>query len=67
MMKYTFKVPDMSCGHCKAHIEESFKNWGKAASYAVDLEAKTITVETDEPQASVIRVIRDEGYTPEAV
>ena len=63
-MKYAFAVPDMSCGHCKAHIEEGIKNWGKASSWTVDLKSKTVSIESDEPANVVIRIIEDEGYTP---
>ncbi len=63
-MKYSFKVPDMSCGHCKMHIENAFKEWGKAASWSVDLGAKTVEVESEESASAVARVIADEGYTP---
>ncbi len=63
-MKYTFNVPDMSCGHCKMHIEEALKNWGKADSYSVDLDAKTVIVESAEPDSAVKRIIEDEGYHP---
>ncbi|MDL2229570.1 heavy-metal-associated domain-containing protein [Treponema sp. OttesenSCG-928-L16] len=66
-MKYTFKVPEMSCGHCKGHIETGLKNWGKASSWTVDLDAKTVTVESDEPENAVARIIQDEGYTPQAL
>ncbi len=63
-MKYTFKVPDMSCGHCKAHIENAFKDWGKASKWAVDLDAKKVVVESEERSEAVARVITDVGYTP---
>jgi copper chaperone len=63
-MKYTFDVPDMSCGHCKMHIEEGLKNWGKADSWSVDLDTKTVIVESMELETAVKRVIEDEGYHP---
>lgn len=65
MMKYTFNVPDMNCGNCKKHIEEGIKNWGKADSYSVDLDTKTVTVESAESDSAIIHVIEDEGYHPQ--
>jgi copper chaperone len=63
-MKYIFDVPDMSCGHCKMHIEEGLKNWGKADSWTVDLDSKTVSVESAESETAVKRIIEDEGYHP---
>jgi len=63
-MTYTFKVPDMSCGHCKMHIENAFEDWGKATKWAVDLEAKKVTVESGEKSEAVARIITDVGYSP---
>lgn len=63
-MTYTFKVPDMSCGHCKAHIENAFEDWGRATKWTVDLNAKKVIVESAEKSEAVARVITDVGYTP---
>lgn len=66
-MKYTFEVPDMSCGHCKARIENALKSWGKAASWQVDLNGKKVSVDSAEPADLIARVIEDVGYTPKQV
>jgi copper chaperone len=63
-MKYTFSVPDMSCGNCKKHIEEGLKNSGKVDSFSVDLDTKTVIVESAESETAVKRIIEDEGYHP---
>jgi len=63
-MTYTFDVPDMSCGHCKMHIENAIKDWGKADKWTVDLVSKKVTVESSERAESVSRIIADVGYTP---
>lgn len=63
-MEYVFKVPDMSCGHCKMHIENALRDWGKASSWKVDLAAKTVAVASEEKGDAVARVISDVGYTP---
>ncbi len=63
-MKYTFNVPDMSCGNCKKHIEEGLENSGKADSWSVDLDTKTVIVETAESDSVIRRIIEDEGYHP---
>jgi len=63
-VKYLFKVQDLSCGHCKMHIDQAFKDWGKASSWTVDLKTKLVEVESEEPAAIVSRIIEDEGYSP---
>jgi copper chaperone len=63
-MKHLFKVPDMSCGHCKMHIEKALQAWGKADGWTVDLAAKTVAVESAESREIVARIIVDVGYTP---
>jgi copper chaperone CopZ len=63
-MKYTFTVSDMNCGNCKKHIEEGLQNWGKADSWSIDLDTKTVIVESAESETSVRQVIEDEGYSP---
>lgn len=52
-------VPDMSCGHCKATIEEAVTAAGGKAS--VDLERREVTVEGLDP-ARAQDVIRQAGY-----
>jgi copper chaperone len=63
-MTHTFNVPDMSCGHCKVHIENALEEWGKAVKWTVDLEAKKVIVESGEKSEAVARVITDVGYSP---
>lgn len=57
-----FKVEDMTCGHCKAAIEEAVTNAGGAA--VVDLDAKTVAV-NNLPDDRAEAAIRDAGYTPQ--
>lgn len=60
-MTYTFSVPTMSCGHCKARIEKALAAAGYATGVAVDLGAKTVSVEADSA-AAVATIIADAGY-----
>ena len=59
-----FKVEDMTCGHCKAAIEEAVTAAGGDA--VIDLEMKTVDVQGLDSQAAEA-VIRDAGYTPQQV
>jgi copper chaperone len=63
-MKYIFSVPDMSCEHCKSHIDKAIKNWGKAQAWLINLDTKQVTVESNETSDAVAKVIQEAGYTP---
>lgn len=63
-MTRTFDVPDMSCGHCKMHIEKALASSGLAQGYTVDLGAKTVTVQSEAAPDAIAQVIAKAGYTP---
>ena len=44
-MTRVLSVPDMSCGHCKATVEEALLAVDGVKGASVDLEAKTVSVE----------------------
>lgn len=64
-MKEDFKVPDVSCGHCKSSIEGAFAPVAGVRQAIVDIETKTVAVDFDETvtdRATVIRTIESAGY-----
>lgn len=64
-MRQTFKVPDVSCGHCKSSIESALGPVAGVKRAEVDLDSKFVEVEFDESvvdQAGVIRAIEASGY-----
>ena len=64
-MQETFKVPDVSCDHCKSAIEGALAPLDGVQSAQVDVPAKSVSV-TFEPEAidraEVIDAIEDAGY-----
>jgi len=66
MTEKTLKVPDMSCGHCKAAVEgELNKLFGVMYSKA-DVEKGTVEVSFDDGKVSIEdlkRAIEGAGYT----
>ncbi|SEH87864.1 cation transporter [Paracoccus alkenifer] len=56
-----FHVPDMSCGHCRAAIEQAAVAAGGSAT--VDLDSKTVTVEGLDA-ARAAQAIAEAGFTP---
>jgi copper chaperone len=66
MIDTTFKVPDMSCSHCKAAVEGELSRLpGVERSYA-DVEQGTVEVSYDESKVGTEQLkgaIEEAGYT----
>ncbi len=58
----TLSVPEMSCGHCKAAIEKAIGNLDPQAQVQVDLESKTVKVETVADDPALLAALKEEGY-----
>ena len=58
----TYNVPEMSCGHCTAKIEESLLDADAGAQITCDLQARTVEVDTILGPADVLAVIDAAGY-----
>ena len=52
MASNTFKVPNISCGHCVMTIEREVGELNGVASVKADEASKMVTVEWNEPPAS---------------
>jgi copper chaperone len=64
-VKETFKVPDVSCDHCKSAIEGALRPRAGVESVRVDIQDKTTTVDFDHEvidRSAVMAVIEAEGY-----
>jgi hypothetical protein len=59
--KYKFKIPDMSCVHCKTKIEEAL---GKipGINFLVDLDTKTVLVNGETDEDTLKKTIGNLGY-----
>jgi copper chaperone len=65
MTKRTYRVPDVSCGHCKMSIEKALGTMGGLESVEVDVEAKSVDVSFDEQiisEEEVKAALAEEGY-----
>jgi copper chaperone len=66
MNKATFKVPDMSCGHCKAAVEGELNGLSGVEHSNADVENGTVEVSYDGGKVSTERLkgaIEEAGYT----
>ena len=64
-MLESFKVPDVSCEHCKSAIEGALRPLAGVRSAEVDVEGKTTTVDYDESvidRRAIAAAIEEEGY-----
>ena len=65
MTDATFKVPEMSCGHCKAAIEGELNKLSGVESSNANLEEGTVKVSYEEERVSeeqLKNAIEDAGY-----
>ncbi len=65
-MALTLKVPDIACQGCAKNITESIHATESDAKVSVDVQAKTVTVESTSNPESIKKAIVDAGYTIEA-
>jgi copper chaperone len=66
MTEKTFNVPDMSCGHCKAAVEDELNGLSGVESSLADVDKGTVEVTYDESRVSneqLVKAIEEAGYT----
>lgn len=68
MATRTFKVPNISCGHCVMTIQREVGELAGVVSVKAEADSKTVTVEWNEPDTNWdgIRALLEEiNYPPE--
>jgi copper chaperone len=66
MTDTTFKVPDMSCGHCKAAVEGELNKLSGVERASADVEKGIVEVHYDEVRVTTQDLkgaIEEAGYT----
>jgi copper chaperone len=69
MASKTFKVPNISCGHCVKTIEREVSELKGVTSVKADQATKLVTVEWQEPAASweaIRSLLAEINYPPES-
>jgi copper chaperone len=62
-----FNVPDMSCGHCTASIKTAITALDKNAMMDIDIDAKTVGIESQKSAAEIIGVLDLIGFPATAL
>lgn len=59
-----FTVGDMTCGHCASTIARAVKEVDGAVRCEIDLAAKTVRLQSNQPADDFRVAIEEAGYTP---
>jgi copper chaperone CopZ len=62
----TFKVLDMTCGHCEMTIKKEFAKLHTDVKIEINLKDKTIKIDNLDDE-KVIFLLKDIGFNPEKV
>jgi len=60
----TFRIPDMTCGHCASAIARAVASVASQARLDVSIPDKLVRITGDAAQAELAEAIREAGYTP---
>ncbi len=63
----TFRIPDMTCGHCASTISRAVASVTKDARLDFNIQEKLVRISGDTPEAELAEAIADTGYTVETV
>ena len=66
-MHYKFNVPDVSCEHCKKRIESTLLAQDSVSSAEVNIEEKTVSIDSELSSDSLIALIDEAGYDAQLV
>ncbi|MBV7380222.1 heavy-metal-associated domain-containing protein [Maritimibacter dapengensis] len=61
-----FSVPDMSCGHCKAKIEDAVLDADEGAVMEFDFEKREVEVDSTLDPVALEAAIKGAGFSPRA-
>ena len=66
-MELKFKVPEISCGHCKQTIESTIGSLDYVQRVDVDIENKLVSVDSNQvvDLSDFEKLLDDHGYTIE--
>jgi copper chaperone len=64
MSHTTLSVPEIHCNHCKMSIEGAVNDVDGVGTAIVDIEARTVAIDYDDPATidGIIAAIEEQGY-----
>ena len=65
MTTRTYRVPDISCGHCKNAIEAEVGKLDTVQDVSVDIDARTVSVTGSADDGAIHAAIDEAGYQVE--
>jgi copper chaperone len=57
-----FRIPDMSCGHCKAKVEKTIRTLDPEAGVAFDMAKRQVTLNSSAYTTEVQAALDAVGY-----
>ena len=63
----TFRIPDMTCGHCASTIASAVASVAKDAGVDFNIQEKLVKISGDAADVELAEAIAEAGYTVEAV
>lgn len=58
----TLSIPEMSCGHCRASVEQAIKSVDPAAALNFDMTARTVAVQSTAALPALQAALSQAGY-----
>lgn len=62
----TYKVPDMTCGHCAGVVTATLKSLDPAAEINVEVMKKEVSVKSTASADTILAALADAGYPAQA-
>jgi copper chaperone len=64
-MEIKFKVPEISCGHCKQTIESAIGSLDYVEKVNVDIESKIVSIDSGQvvDLSDIQQLLDDQGYS----
>lgn len=62
----TYKVPDMTCGHCAGVVTEALKSLDPAAEIKIEVMKKEVSVKSEASADKILAALADAGYPAQA-
>ena len=62
----TYKVPDMTCGHCVGVVTETLKSLDPTAEVKVEVMKKEVSVTSKASADAILAALADAGYPAKA-